>query len=473
MYRLSLLLALLLFTGAAPGKQLYVNSSGNPACSDGTTYAANTANVPWCTIGRAAWGSGNANTPSPSQAAAAGDTVYITSGTYTTTSTRTSCTSGARFAVALNPANSGTTGSLITFLGVGPVHVRLASGYVGPTIGADKRNYIVWDNFRIDETAAQGVSCPDTGPVVIHASTGSRILNSTIRGTYRSWGDNYAGVRLEATKHAVIANNTIHDFTGNWGHNDAAIMTYDAANSVIEHNHIHGCQTGIFLKGDHAGDGWPQENNVVRFNWIQDCTAKSVFVIAGNGSRIYQNIIKNGNPGFKHDGSNISDVTVANNTFIESTGSGTAAYSISSVAPTVTNFRFFNNIVYGTWGEAINIGDASTIGGQAFEHNLYYGFKKFGSLNGSLISLATWQNTHNRDAVSPAGINANPLFVDTTSYKLQAGSPARKVGIDILDLDGNGNTSNLIPAGAYVTGNEVIGVTTGGVSMGPGPRSRP
>jgi hypothetical protein len=467
---LFLLLVLQLPAGATHARTLYVENSGTATCSDRTSYAANSASAPWCTIGRAAWGSGDPNRPMASQAAAAGDTVRIASGMYTTESRHTSCASGARFAVALNPANSGTSESLITFQGTGTVHVRLAPGYVGPTIGADGRDHIVWDNVRIDETAAQGVSCADTGPVVIHASTGSRILNSTIRGTYRAWSDNYSGVRLEATNRTVVANNAIHDFRGNWGHNDAAIMTYDAANSVIEHNHIHGCQTGIFLKGDHAGDGWPQENNVVRLNRIEDCTAKSLFMIAGNGSRIYQNIIKNGNPGFRHDGSKTSDLAVVNNTFIVDNGTGIAAYSISPVAPTVVDFRFLNNIVYGTWGEAINIGDAPEIGGQAFEHNVYYGFRKFGSLNGSLISLTTWKNTHNRDNVAPASINADPLFVDTSFFKLKAGSPARKVGIDVLDLDGDGNTGNSIPAGAYVTGTEIIGVTTGRISIPPGSR---
>ncbi len=471
---LLLLLVLPLFAGAAHARTLHVNNSGTPPCSDSTTYAANSASAPWCTIGRAAWGSGNPNMPIASQAAVAGDTVRIEAGTYRTTSTRTACASGGtRYAVALNPANSGTSGSPITFRGMGTVSVLLAAGYVGPTIGADGRNHIVWDNVLIDETAAQGVSCADTGPVVIHASIGSRILNSTIRGTYRAWGDNYSGIRLEATNHAVVANNTLHGFTGNWGHNDAAVMTYDAANSIIEHNHIHGCQTGIFLKGDHAGDGWPQENNVVRFNRIEDCTAKSLFVIAGNGSRIYQNIIRNGNPGFRHDGSGTSDVSVVNNTFIADDGSGTAAYSISAVAPIVANFRFFNNIVHGAWGEAINVGDAPAIGGQAFEHNVYFGFRRFGSLNGALISLTTWKNTHTRDQLVPASVSADPLFVDPTNFRLQARSPARKVGIDILDLDGDGNAGNSIPAGAYVTGDEVIGVMTGGVSMSPstqGPR---
>ena len=150
----------------------------------------------------------------------------------------------------------------------------------------------MWDNVRIDETVAPGVSCGDTGPVVVHATTGSMILNSTIRGKYNTWSDNYCGIRLEATNGAVISNNVIYGFTGNWGHNDAAIMTYDAANSVIEYNHIHSNQTGVFIKGDHAGDGWAQDNNIIRFNWLENNSNKSIFVFTGNNTRIYQNVIK-------------------------------------------------------------------------------------------------------------------------------------------------------------------------------------
>ena len=445
----------------AEAKSLFVNNSGTPACADATSYTANDSAHPWCTIGRAAWGSNNPNLPNAAQAAQPGDTVNINSGTYNTISTNTSCVSGARWAVALNPVNTGTSGAPIRFagVGVGTVNVLLASGYAGPTIGADGRDYIIWDNVRIDETIAQGVSCADTGPVVFHVSRGSMITNSIIRGKYNTWSDNYCGIRLEPTNSVVVSNNEIYGFTGNWGHNNAGIMTYDSANPVFENNHIHDNGTGIYVKGDHVDDGWPQDNHVIRFNWFENNPLKSILVYSGNNTRIYQNIIKQPQ-GYviRLDSLNGSGTVVANNTVISTGVTGAVGYSGSVVSPTVTNFRIYNNIFYGTFDEDVNLGDAASIGGQTFEHNVYYGFRNFGSLNGSLISLATWKSSYRQDNAIPASINADPLFVDTVLYKLQPGSPARTLGIDILDLDRDGSTTDVIPAGAYLTGYEAIGL---------------
>ncbi|MBK6695043.1 MAG: right-handed parallel beta-helix repeat-containing protein [Myxococcales bacterium] len=94
-----------------------------------------------------------------------------------------------------------------------------------------------------------------------------------IRGTYRAWSDNYNGVRVEAANGVTVAHNTLSDVTCNWSTNCAGIMLYDTANSVFEFNKISSTATGVFIKGDHAGDGWPQLDNVFRRNWIENTTA--------------------------------------------------------------------------------------------------------------------------------------------------------------------------------------------------------
>jgi len=66
---------------SAEAKDLYVNNSGSPACSDSTSYAANDSAHPWCTIGRAAWGSLDPNGHNAAEAAQAGDTIRIAAGT--------------------------------------------------------------------------------------------------------------------------------------------------------------------------------------------------------------------------------------------------------------------------------------------------------------------------------------------------------------------------------------------------------
>ena len=46
-------------------------------------------------------------------------------------------------------------------------------------------------------------------------------------------------------------------------------------------------------------------------------------------------------------------------------------------------------------------------------------------------------------------------------------SPYLQQGVDILDLDGDGDTTNLIAAGAYITGDEMIGLISGPVDRTP------
>lgn len=448
----------------AAAKTLYVNNSGSPACSDATTYTANSATSPWCTIGRAAWGSTNRAAQNASQAAQAGDVVSIAAGTYVTTSNVTAC-GGVRWEVALNPANSGTAASPITFRGNGNVNIYLGAGHAGPTIGANSRNYIVWDNVRIDEQVAQGVSCSDTGPVVFFMSNGSKIINSYIRATNRSWGDNYSAIRTEYVTGLQIANNEIRDVAGNMGENNAAWLMYDTADSVFENNYVYNCTTGIYVKGDHTAAP-VQQNITIRYNWFENNSDFGIFLLAGFNTRIYQNVIKGSRFGIRHFPSSSSNSVIANNVFVATTNQG-GGYS--AFAQTPVNTRVFNNIFVGPWGEAINLGDLGTVSGHSFQHNVYSGYSTFGSVT-STISFATWQSTYAQDTVSPAGVSQNPNFVSTSypgGYKLSAGSPALSRGIDILDLNSNSSTADAIPAGAYITGTEVIGRTSGAAPPPP------
>lgn len=445
-------LLFLFFPFYSEAKSLYVNNSGSPACSDSTTYDNNDSAHPWCTIGRAAWGSISYESPNASQAAQSGDNVYVTEGMYTTGGN----ISGGRWDVALNPANSGTSDNPITFIGIGTVEIRMAEGFSGPLIGANIRNYIVWDNFYIDDYYSNSVS--DTGPVVFHETTGSKLSNSRIKG-YTRFIDNYNGIRIEATNGVIIENNEIWNIVGNT--NETAIMMYDTQNAVISHNYIRECGEGIYVKGDHADDGWPQQNNTIRYNWIDTPTTSGINICAGNGSRIYQNVIKSTDQALRIqncESPSSSNISIVNNTIVSTNVSGDYGIYYGGTSQ-ISNLIFHNNIFYGSYYEVIGLGSAS-VGDQSFEHNVYYGFDTFGSVEGLQRNFSTWQGTYEQDSASPAGINQDPLFVDATYYKLQEESPALSLGVDVLDLDNDGSTTDNISAGAYITGNEVIGVET-------------
>jgi hypothetical protein len=85
----------------------------------------------------------------------------------------------------------------------------------------------------------------------------------------------------------------------------------------------------------------------------------------------------------------------------------------------------------------------------------FYGIS--GEFYQDFASWNSWQSRFGQDANSI--YNIDPLFVDASGgdFRLQPTSSARDAGRDVLDLDGDGDTTDPINAGAFVTGTEVIG----------------
>jgi hypothetical protein len=67
-------------------------------------------------------------------------------------------------------------------------------------------------------------------------------------------------------------------------------------------------------------------------------------------------------------------------------------------------------------------------------------------------------------------MTSDPLFVNAAAhdFHLQANSPTRLKGIDFGNILGGGTTAP-INMGAYVTGTELIGLTTQNISPSPNP----
>ncbi len=454
MYRI-ILVSLLLALVSAPAfsKTLYVDGAQG---DDSVSYAANSAERPWRTIGRAAWGSTNYAQPNTQEAARAGDEVRIAAGIYWETGDR----SGGRFTVSLNPANSGTASNPIIFRGEGLVYIRLQAGYRGGMIGCNSRNYIVWDNFQIDDY--YGGSTSDTGPVVFSGARHCQIINSDIKGHpgsyyhgYSTFGGNYRGISLEPAHNITIRNNRIYQFRG--GQNEAGVMAYDSNDNVIEHNEFFDNGTAVFIKGVHPGN--TQARNIIRKNLVYN-NWSGIRVLSSQDAMVYQNVvINNSHIGiwagfFGSTRSRIVNNTIDNNE--------------SAFVPQGTDLvdvLFHGNIVSNN-RQALYNWDTNAPSAQdvRYDRNLYYNNARHANYeSGSNISLASWQSTYRLDT---NGSSQNPLFVDAASrnYRLRANSPARTLSIDILDLNGNGSTSDVIPAGAYITGNETIGRINGGAS---------
>lgn len=463
---LSLVLTLPL---ASEAKTLYVNAStGN----DSTSYASNSASSPWRTIGRAAWGNANKSTPNTAEAARAGDLVLISGGTYTTVGNLTGG-GGGRQDVAYNPVNSGSLGSPIRFQCEGVCVLTYSSG-AGPMIGALERNYIEWSGFSLSESTAP--TRQDTGPVTFFRSTGGSIENSTLTGI-PNWaarvGDNYNGVRLEDSSGVRIANNRISGFGGQTGdRNHSGITTYRSYPITIENNEITNCGSGIYLKGTSANS--IVRSVVVRYNVFRaNRWGLHILQLPGNSSQpmlVYQNIfVSNYESGlwinaFDNSQYDAKWVRFFNNTLVDNVA-GLSSYNWQTF-PADANYLWQNNIVAGSGdrlrmdngNDALNLLQST----HSINYNVY-GSERF-QTGGTSRSLSYFRG-YGQDVNT---IVADPQFVSGNDFRLQPGSPARTAGRALYGIGGSAGA--VIPAGAYITGSEVIG--PGGSQSSPLP-SRP
>src|SRR3989344_5436495 len=216
------ILCILLMPMAAQAKLLYVNKGGPPSGSDNASYAANDAAHPWCSLLRATWGNTNRmGNSTPAQAAQAGDTVYVTAGTYQSTSRR------GREAF-YSPANSGSVGSRIVFQAVGTVTLTTTDAPAvspyntgSPIIGSEGQDYITWDGFTINQHDINY----RFGNGIVQIRSGAdyvTIKNCAITGEYLPdvEGDQHNGILAMGAEYSVdmkglvIQGNLIGGFTG-------------------------------------------------------------------------------------------------------------------------------------------------------------------------------------------------------------------------------------------------------------------
>ena len=464
----------------ASGATLYVNNSGSPACSDATAKASNAAGSPWCSIGRAAWGSTTRSSPNTSEAAAAGDTVLVTGGTYSSAET-----TADNWAVLYNPANSGSVGNYITFTCVGACTL-VAEGGAYAAIGADTRDYIKWYadvtlgyawSIQACALTTAPTGCPDDfvlpdqglGPVLCHDVTACWIEGVTIDGGPNiDWADNYNGVRAEFCASCTFRNLTIRDFRLSGGnHNQSCVTFYGVANGVSEYVTCSNAGSGIFFKD--TGITPEQSGNRVRY-WLIDTVNEGIAFSQTSEDRnyIYQNIITNVEYGFKVVGGGNSNDWIFNNVFY-AMSSGCVGHNAAG-----SGARFWNNICLSSTADMVDITGGANMPADTVldhEHNVYSDYATTFYSGTTTRTFANYKSTYtDQDQATPASVDADPLFVDAAGgdFRLCTGSgtpaagcsgasPAINLGVDHDDLDGDASTSDAINAGVYVTGSETFG----------------
>jgi hypothetical protein len=458
--RSALLLALGLMAINAHARDLYVDSTTG---DDAVTYSENSQTRPWRSLIRAMVGSQSWDTAVPAQAAQAGDTVFVSGGMQTVRA------SNSRSQPALNPINNGTASAPIVVRAVGRIEIRTQTGTGdGALIGAYERDYIQWvGNFVLDENFSP--VHPDTALTVAFLSRGIVFDGIEVIGINQTYGDNHNGVRLEQADDIIVRNMRISGITGNlpggdiYHHNNAGVMMYGGRNVLVEHMQISNCGVGIFPKGS---------NNygiTLRYNRISNCNKgiRNSHTDPSQGQNYaYGNIITDQVRG---DGMGIQiaeytfNWTIVNNTIVNVDNAVYLDWFEPNTNNAVNTVRVGNNLSYNS-RVPVNAWEWSTPICPSAGRNFANGAQEW-ALNGqSYSSLTAWIVACPGELGSATG---NPNFVNAASgdFHLQAGSPALTIGRNLIAA--LGTLGATIPAGAYITGQEVIGPDTGPVPNPP------
>lgn len=366
------------------------------------------------------------------------------------------------------------------------------SGQGCPVIAANGGHW--WVGFYINED--QAFSTPDTGPVVCFNQWNKFSYMRINRGNNGSWpvgssDNNHAAIRFEFNN---CRNNTVSDcWIENYsrggsqlgeqgiqiyGADVGAPLGQDVGALTFENNFFDNCRFAVTSKS--IGGRLIEGGIIFRRNIINvgtspytvggDIQAGGIDLIEmGNGygrTQIYQNIQIGGAVLCKisqHAGAGAKDIDIVNNTCINLTRNqefnGFFSAPGNSQLAVNSGWRCHNNVKTGTALARMFRYDTGDQALQSMSHNMSFGASPARwaehpdvPSHSSLQTLAQWVAGSSWDDNSS---EANPLYVSTTVGsadlgKLQAGSPARNFGVDVLNLLGGG-TSATINAGAYIT----------------------
>ena len=421
--------------GAAYASTTYVVDNTNPACSD---TGSGTSSQPFCTIAAGA------------KKAVAGDTVVVSAGTYAGTS--------------VNPTNSGSAGSPITFSANPGVTINGGTR----AFALSSRNYITIRGFTITGTSSYGISVSGGSNVTIASNTESFAgtpVTSPAMGIYLSnlnggliqgniTHDNSAhGIYLTGTTTGVtVLGNTSYHNAYQYQRNANGIDDIAPGNSIIGNVTYANEDTGINIYT--GGDNALVANNVTYDNGdhgIDDFNVTGGRII---GNTVYYNCT---------DGINVEGTSgnydIENNVSMNNaTG---AVINPTPIVPNPSTGQPYTNDCKRRIGN-IGVYDSAPASTTANDNLVYQsGAGAWYTWGGvTYNTLSALQSATGQEA---SGKFANPLFVNASAWNLQlsAGSPAidsansLASGEQSTDILGNSrvddpNTANTgNPSGSY------------------------
>lgn len=382
--------------------------------------------------------------------ARAGDTVWFMDGTYRDTA--------STWQYAFNTSASGTSGNPITLKAVnrGAAIFQRNSKSV-PAIGIQGRNYIVIDGFKVE------------GAIQIHTVNYCTVKNNEVIYGFIQGGDTSLnwGINAQTANYCTIQNNYVHnlDNSGNNGHNSACIMLFGGSDyNVIEYNTVDGGGSVIYNAFGTKGGG--MDDNIWRYNFGRNCGGTGFMAMGSTDGtsatyrgKVYQNVIIN-TPYFFESYRSGRDWQVYNNTAYNITTMYNLQWETGAELP--TGNTFYNNIGH-TLGR-VYYRDTSTptwtSSASSFftyiNYNQMYNVKSgwSGGAGTANTSLTQWQAAVTSISGDAKSFTTNPGFVNA------GGSTADDYKRTSYPSTGRGGSYSSI-MGAYITGDEMIGCTSG------------
>ncbi len=261
-------------------------------------------------------------------------------------------------------------------------------------------------------------------------------------------------------------------------------IDYGSTSNIVQYNYGHDNDAYCMAVFATGGTGEPVSDNTVRYN-ICSNNARDASLDVTRQADFYVAVWK-GTGG----GGLITNLNVYNNTFYWNPASSTfyavAAYDLYHNGGTGwSGSNFKNNIIYSTVPSLLSIWKV----GMTFNNNIWWytgaGNPSFSWVGTNYTSFAAFKTGSTMEA---NGLYTNPLLNDptyhangkpTTSFTLQAGSPAINAGANMGSMGAHDFFGNAIPQGgvydigAYESGGGPVPTNTPTPTLGASPTNTP
>lgn len=377
--------------------------------------------------------------------ASAGDIVYFRGGIY-------NLGEDSSYHGSLEPSNSGSSGSPITFaayIGETPVlngTVRSGS-YLCHVLATNSKDYIVFDGFR-----CQADDGHKAGGILIWGEGATTSDNCIVRNCIIDGGntiiistDNIEGIRCDNGDNNLIQRCEIYNFRQSSDHhNTSAIKMYSTTATIIENCEIYDCSCGLYPKNG---------NNecIYRYNYIHD-NHLAVFIASDAGSssddcKFYHNVVANNTYSAYSAGVespyHSDDWEIHNNTIYNSIRG-------ISFSPNQANhgWKIYNNIIEGCTNKQFTGLGGATIAecghNQFGSASLLVTMRLYESNKETYSSLSSWQSSGELEGGGNPGegsLASDPKFANSSGnmnklddFRIAPDSPCKDTGRGGVDM---------------------------------------